>query len=191
MSFQIRKIVVSSETLYMEAGRSVDPPITRTAVAAVVINPCVGEYHNDLSGMSEAAEELGQRLSAKSVQWLRGEPHSYGKAAIVGLGGELEHAAAVLHPTLGKPMRAAVGGGSAIIPSTKKVGPAGTGIDVPLHYKDAAFVRSHFDAMEVRISDAPRDNEIVIIVATTDGGRPHPRVGGLSRSDAIGEDGLR
>lgn len=191
MSFQVRKIVVSSETLYMEAGRSVDPPITRTAVTAVVTNPCIGEYHNDLSAMSEAAEELGQKLSAMSVQWLRGEPHSYGKAAIVGLGGELEHAAAVLHPTLGKPLRAAVGGGSAIIPSTKKVGPAGTGIDVPLHYKDAALVRSHFDAMEVRISDAPRDNEIVIIVVTTDGGRPHPRVGGLSRSDAIGEDGLR
>ncbi len=191
MSFQVRKIVVSSETLHMEAGRSVDPPITRVSVAAVVTNPCIGKYYDDLTAMSESAEELGHELSTTSVQWLRGEPHSYGKAAIVGLRGELEHAAAVLHPTLGKPLRAAVGGGSAIIPSTKKVGPAGTGIDVPLHYKDAAFVRSHFDAMEVRISDAPRDDEIVIIVVTTDGGRPHPRVGGLSRSDAIGEDGMR
>src|SRR5919199_1889442 len=106
------------------------------------------------------------------------------KAAIVGEHGEYEHAAALLHPKLGAPLRAAVGGGKAIIPSAKKLGGPGTGIDVPLHFKDAAFVRSHYDAMEVRLPDAPRANEIVLAIVVTDGGRPHPRVGGLTKDEA-------
>jgi len=191
VNFEVRKVVVLSETLYREAGRPIAEPITRAAAAAVVTNPLAGGYHEDLSPLYEAAEDLGRELAAASIKCLRRAPESYGKAAVVGLGGELEHAAAVLHPTLGRPLREATGGGSAIIPSTKKVGPAGTAIDVPLHYKDAAFVRTHFDAMEVRIPDAPRDNEIVLIVVITDGGRPHPRVGGLTLADAVGTDGLR
>lgn len=191
MRFVIRKVVVTAETLYREADRPIAEPITRAAAAAVVTNPFAGGYHDDLSPLYDAAEELGQELSAASIKCLRRAPESYGKAAVVGLAGELEHAAAVLHPTLGRPLREAAGGGSAIIPSTKKVGPAGTAIDVPLHYKDAAFVRTHFDAMEVRIPDAPRDNEIVVIIVITDGGRPHPRVGGLTLVDAVGKDGLR
>ena len=119
------------------------------------------------------------------------EVESYGKAAIIGGNGELEHGAALLHPTLGKPFRAAIGGGKALIPSAKKMGYPGAAIDVPLGYKDAAFVRSHFDAMEVRVPDAPRDNELVLILSITNCGRPHPRIGGLQKEEAKCEDGLR
>jgi hypothetical protein len=191
MTFEIRKTLVVTETTYRDAGRSLDSPLMKVAVAGVVVNPYAGEFHEDLSPMYAPAEELARELADTAVRYLDGPPQSYGKAAIVGLAGELEHAAAVLHPTLGKPLRAATGGGAAIIPSTKKVGVAGTAIDVPLHYKDAAFVRTHFDAMEVRVPDAPRDNEIVVIIAVTNGGRPHPRVGGLTVAAADGTDGLR
>lgn len=191
MKFQIRKIQLTSETTYAEAGRPVERPITRVAAAAVVTNEYAGQWRDDLSPMYDAAAEVAADLAQRAVAALAGEPESYGKAAIVGLDGELEHAAAVLHPSLGKPLRDAVGGGTSIIPSAKKAGAAGTAIDVPLHYKDAAFVRTHFDAMEVRIPDAPRPNELVIAVAVTDGGRPHPRVGGLTIEEADGADGLR
>jgi hypothetical protein len=116
---------------------------------------------------------------------------SYGKAAIVGERGELEHCAALLHPSLGKPLRDSVGGGKAIIPSAKKLGYPGAAIDVPLHFKNAAFVRTHFDAMEVRLPDAPRADELVLIVVVTDAGRPFPRIGGLTMGEVKGEDGLR
>ena len=116
---------------------------------------------------------------------------SYGKAALVGEDGELEHAAAILHPSMGGPVRAAVGRGAALIPSAKKRGGPGATLDVPLGHKDAAFVRSHFDGMEVRIADAPRAGEILVAIAITDSGRPLPRVGGLAKQDIKGEDGLR
>lgn len=191
MSFQIRKTVVVSETVQVEGDRMVDPPITRVTAAAVVTNPYAGAYTDDLSPMYDWSEDLAGTLAELAVQQLTGEVESYGKAAIVGLHGEIEHAAAVLHPRLGTPLRAAVSGGTAIIPSAKKSGPAGTSIDVPLHYKNAAYVRSHFDSIEVRIHDAPRDDEIVVVIAVTDGGRPHPRVGGLTVGNATGQDGLR
>jgi hypothetical protein len=158
---------------------------------AVIANPFAGRFEADLGPLVRLGEELGALLGKRATETLGGSVESYGKAAIVGLDGELEHAAALLHPTLGTPFRAAVGGGKAIIPSAKKVGVAGTAIDVPLHYKDAAFVRSHFDAMEVRVADAPRPDEIVLALVVTDGGRPHPRVGGLTMAEARGEDGLR
>jgi hypothetical protein len=138
--------------------------------------------------------ELGDLLGRRAVAALgvpSSEIESYGKAAIVGAGGELEHAAAILHPRLGKPLRSAVQQGAALIPSSKKMGGAGTSIDVPLGHKDAANVRSHFDAMEVRLHDGPRTNEILVAVAVTDSGRPLPRVGGLTHADAIGKDELR
>ncbi len=116
---------------------------------------------------------------------------SYGKGAIVGAQGELEHAAAILHPKLGTPFREALGGGKAIIPSSKKMGGPGTELDVPIHYKDAAFVRSHFDAMPIRVQDAPRGDEIVVALVVTDSGRPLARVGGLKKEEAKKEDGLR
>ena len=116
---------------------------------------------------------------------------SYGKAAVVGENGEIEHAAAILHPKLGAPVRKALGKGAALIPSSKKRGGLGAAIDIPLGHKDAAFVRSHFDGMEVRIPDAPRADEIVVAIAVTDSGRPLARVGGLAKDQIKGEDGLR
>ncbi len=138
--------------------------------------------------------ELGDLLGRRAVAALGVEPpdiESYGKAAIVGEGGEWEHAAAILHPRLGKPLRDAVEHGAALVPSAKKMGGPGTPMDVPLGHKDAAYVRSHFDAIEVRIADAPRAGEIVVAVAVADSGRPLPRVGGLTTDEAKGEDGLR
>ena len=117
--------------------------------------------------------------------------HSYGKAAAVGEDGELEHAAALLHPTMGAPVRAALGGGAALIPSAKKRGGPGLTLDIPLGHKDAAYVRSHYDAIEIRIPDAPRAAEILVAIAITDGGRPLPRIGGLAIDAIKGEDGLR
>jgi len=117
--------------------------------------------------------------------------HSYGKAAAVGENGELEHAAAILHPKMGAPVRKVLSKGAALIPSSKKRSGPGTTLDIPLGHKDAAFVRSHFDGMEVQINDAPRANEIMVAVAVTDSGRPLPRVGGLTVSEVKGEDGLR
>ena len=138
-------------------------------------------------------EELGALLGEKCVAALGIDPaqaQSYGKAAMVGENGELEHAAAILHPRLGKPLRAAVEKGAALVASSKKMGSMGQVLDVPLGHKEAAYVRSHFDGMEVRINDAPRANEIMVAVAVTDSGRPLPRVGGLTHDEAEGMDGL-
>lgn len=186
-----RKLLTIVEEIHAEGGREVARPIRRVAAVAVIHNPFAGRFEADLGPLVQAGEELGALLGKRAVEALGGPVESYGKAAVVGLDGELEHAAAILHPTLGGPFRAAVGGGKAIIPSAKKLGTAGTAIDVPLHYKDAAFVRTHFDAMEVRVPDAPRPDEIVVALVVTDGGRPHPRVGGLTTAEAKGEDGLR
>jgi hypothetical protein len=175
-------------------GRPVDPPTRKALAMAVIENPCAGRYVENLDELVAIGEELGALLGQKCVQALDiapGAAHSYGKAAIVGEAGELEHAAAILHPKLGAPLRKAVDKGAALVPSAKKRGGLGTAIDVPLGHKDAAFVRSHFDAMEARVSDAPRANEIVVAVVVTDSGRPLPRVGGLQAHEAKGEDGLR
>ena len=188
---KIRKLVTVMEEIHADGGRRVDRPVKKVAAVAVIENPFAGRFVEDLQELIKTGEELGDLLGRRAVMALGAPVHSYGKAAIVGLDGEYEHAAAILHPTLGTPFRAAVGGGKAIIPSAKKLGPAGTAIDVPLHYKDAAFVRTHFDAMEVRVPDAPKPGEIVVVLVVTDGGRPHPRVGGLTKAEAKGEDGLR
>lgn len=189
---EIRKIVTEVQEIRYEGFKPLEKPIKRCYVAAVIKNPFAGGYHEDLSDLSEIGEYLGGYLSELAVKALDNEPiHNYGKGAIIGLNGELEHGAAILHPKLGKPMRAAIGGGKAIIPSAKKAGAAGTALDVPLHYKDAAFVRTHYDAIEVRIPDAPMADEIVVALAFTTGGRPHPRIGGLQVSEIKGEDGLR
>jgi hypothetical protein len=191
---EIRKYVTIVEETAMEGGKRVDPPTRKAAAIAVIKNPFAGKYVENLNELIETGEELGGILTKRAVEALRIPPHqaeSYGKAAIVGVDGELEHAAAILHPKLGTPMREAVGGGKAIIPSAKKMGGPGTEIDVPLHYKDAAFVRSHFDAMSIRVPDAPRQDEIAVVVVVTDSGRPHARIGGLKKEEAKKEDGLR
>ena len=190
---EIRKLVTIVEETRLEMGRAVDPPVKKAAAVAVIVNPFAGAYQEDLSALYDVGEELGALLGARAVAALGAgaELDSYGKGAIVGEQGELEHAAALLHPKLGAPLRTAVGGGKAIIPSAKKSGGPGTGLDVPLHYKDAAFVRTHYDAMEVRLPDAPRADEIVVAVVVTSGGRPHPRIGGLQKSEVKVGDGLR
>lgn len=188
---QLKRIYTFHEQVYSEGGRELPTPLQRVAAAAVIHNPFAGRYAEDLSELMAIGAELGHLLGERARAGLAGAaPHSYGKAAIVGLAGEREHAAALLHPRLGAPLRAVVDGGKALIPSAKKMGGPGTAIDIPLHYKNAMKVRSHFDAMEIRIPDAPAPDEIVVAVAVTDGGRPHARVGGLLLANVQGEDGL-
>ncbi|RZL91230.1 MAG: amino acid synthesis family protein [Variovorax sp.] len=194
MTTNIRKLVVQVDETRIEMGRAIEPPTRRAVAIAVIENPYAGRYSENLDELIAIGEELGALLGQKAVAALGiapGEAQSYGKAAIVGEAGELEHAAAILHPKLGAPLRIAVEKGAALVPSSKKRGTLGTAIDVPLGHKDAAFVRSHFDAIEARVSDAPRANEIVVAVAVTDSGRPLPRIGGLKLSEIKGEDGLR
>jgi hypothetical protein len=191
---KIRKLIVQVDETRIEMGRSIEPPVRKALAMAVIANPYAGRYAENLDELIAIGEELGGLLGEKCVQALGiqpGQAQSYGKAAIVGEAGELEHAAAILHPKLGAPLRKAVEKGAALVPSAKKRGGLGTAIDVPLGHKDAAFVRSHFDAMEARVSDAPRAGEIVVAVVVTDSGRPLPRIGGLQVSEIKGEDGLR
>ena len=194
MPAKIRKIIVQVDEIHIEMGQPVMPPTRRALAMAVIENPYAGRYSQNLDELIAIGEELGQLLGDKCVQALGiapGAAQSYGKAAIVGEAGELEHAAAILHPKLGAPLRKAVEKGAALVPSAKKLGGLGTAIDVPLGHKDAAFVRSHFDAMEARVADAPRAREIVVAVVVTDSGRPLPRIGGLQTSEIVGQDGLR
>ena len=194
MKAQIRKIIVQVDEIHIEMGRAISPPTRRALAMAVIHNPMAGSYTENLDELIAIGEELGGLLGDKCVKALGiapGEAQSYGKAAFVGEAGEIEHAAAILHPKLGAPLRLAVEKGAALVPSSKKRGTLGTAIDVPLGHKDAAFVRSHFDAMEARVSDAPRTNEIVVAVVVTDSGRPLARVGGLQAHEAKGVDGLR
>ena len=191
---RIRKLVVQVDETRIEMGQTVAPPARRALAMAVIENPYAGRYAENLDALIAIGEDLGGLLGARCVQALGiapGQAQSYGKAAIVGEAGELEHAAAILHPKFGAPLRAAVEKGAALVPSSKKRGGLGTAIDVPLGHKDAAFVRSHFDAMEARVSDAPRANEIVVAVVVTDSGRPLARIGGLQAHEIKGEDGLR
>ena len=194
MPANIRKIIVQVDEIHIEMGQPVNPPTRRALAMAVIDNPYAGRYSQNLDELVAIGEELGQLLGDRCVQALGiapGAAQSYGKAAIVGEAGELEHAAAILHPKLGAPLRKAVEKGAALVPSAKKLGGLGTAIDVPLGHKDAAFVRSHFDAMEARVADAPRAREIVVAVVVTDSGRPLARIGGLQASEIVGRDGLR
>jgi hypothetical protein len=194
MKAEIRKIVTFVEETHREMDRGITPPTRRAAAVAIVANPFAGKYVDDLTPLMDIGEELGALLAAKAVAALGikgGKAESYGKAAAVGENGELEHAAAILHPKLGTPVRKVLEKGAALIPSSKKRGGPGVALDIPLGHKDAAYVRSHFDGMEVRVNDAPRANEIMVAVAVTDSGRPLPRVGGLTKDQIKGEDGLR
>ena len=194
MEAKIRKTCVIVEETQRDMDRAVDPPTRKAAALAVIKNPVANKFQEDLEVLSEIGAELGEILGKMCVEALGIKPEeaeSYGKAAIVGENGEWEHAAAVLHPKLGGPLRKEVEKGAALVPSVKKMGGPGASIDVPLGHKDAAYVRSHFDGMEVRLADAPRANEILVVIAVTDSGRPFPRVGGLTVDEIVGEDGLR
>ena len=191
---QVRKIVTVVEDTHKEANQEINPPARKAAAVAVIHNPLAGRYEEDLEELMEIGAELGGLLGEKCVKALGISPQqaeSYGKAAIVGENGELEHAAAILHPRLGAPLRRQVEKGAALVPSSKKRAGPGAPVDVPLGHKDAAYVRSHFDAMEVRVCDAPAADELMVVVAVTDSGRPLPRVGGLTTAEVKGEDGLR
>ena len=194
MKAKLRKLIVSVEETRREMGKDVAPATRKAAAVAVIENPFAGKFADNLDPLIDIGEELGDVLGRRAVEALGikpGQAESYGKAAIVGEAGELEHAAAILHPKLGKPLRAAVEKGAALVPSAKKMGGVGSLIDVPLGHKDAAYVRSHFDGMEIRVADAPRANEIVVAVVVTDSGRPIPRVGGLTKDKIEGKDGLK
>ncbi|APX24175.1 MAG: amino acid synthesis family protein [Rhodobacteraceae bacterium] len=191
---KLRRIITLVEETRLEMGQAVTPPARRALAAAVIANPYAGVYAEDLSELIETGETLGARLGEEALAALGGGAdriEGYGKAALVGEAGELEHAAALLHPKLGAPLRAVIGGGRALVPSSKAIGRAGEILDVPLGHKDAAYVRSHFDGMRLRLPDAPRPNEIVVAVALQQTGRPLPRVGGLTHDQFVGEDGLR
>lgn len=194
MIAKIRKLAVTVEEVHAEMGKVIFPPTRKAVAVAVIANPYAGVYQDDLSLLSDVGAELGALLGKRCVEALGIAPEqaqSYGKAAMVGEAGELEHAAAILHPKLGAPLRLAVQKGAALVPSSKKMGGPGQVLDVPLGHKDAAYVRSHFDGIEVQLNDSPRAGEIMVAVAITDSGRPLARVGGLTHTEAEGKDGLR
>ena len=191
---KIRKMVTVVDEIHYEMGQQINPPTRRAAAIAVIENPFADKYVGDLEMLMQIGEELGAILGKRGIKALGIKPsaaQSYGKAALIGENGELEHGAAILHPRMGAPLRKEVEKGAALVPSSKKRGSMGDPLDIPLGHKDAAYVRSHFDGMEVRVNDAPRANEILVAIAVTDSGRPLPRVGGLSADAAEGKDGLR
>jgi hypothetical protein len=188
----VRKIVTSVEEIWHEGGPRAKKPYRRGAIAAVVANPYAGRYVEDLTPMMDALKPLGFRLAAALIKALGGpkKVDAYGKSVIVGVAGESEHAA-LWHVPGGYGMRELLDKSFAIVPSSIKVAPAGTVIDVPLHHRTAAYVRSHFDSVEMRVPDAPRPNEIVFILAMGAGGRVHDRMGGLKASEISKFDGQR
>lgn len=171
----IRRLVIVKDTINFE-GLSAVEPVTRVAACAIIANPFAGQPTDDLDPLLPMGAELGERLVKECLAALPHAAVSYGKAAIVGTSGEMEHAAALLHPRMGKPMRDAIGGGQAIIPSNVKIGSAGASIDIPLGHKDDVWSFNEIDTLTVTIGGAPRPEEIVVICALTDGGRPRPRV---------------
>lgn len=190
---QIRKMLTLVEEIHHEGGPPAEVPLRKGAVLAVLKNPYAGRYEADILPMMEALKPLGLAMAQKLLQALGGEVasiESYGKGAIVGTDGEQEHGA-LWHVPGGYAMREVLGGAKAIVPSSKKVGPPGSRLDVPITHIDASYVRSHFDAMEVGLNDAPRADEMVLVLVMTTGGRVHARVGGLAAADIQGQDGLR
>ena len=190
---ELRKFATVVEEIYHEGGPPAGEPLLRAAALAVIRNPFAGRYEPEIQWFMEKLKPLGLDMAQRLAKAVGGAERveGYGKGALIGAAGELEHAAALLHPRLGAPLRAAVARGAALVPSSKKMGGPGQSLDVPLGHKEAAYVRSHFDGVEVRLNDAPRADEIMVAVAVTDSGRPLPRVGGLRAAEVVGEDGLR
>ena len=191
MQLRIRKYQTFVEHIMTEAGIASTPPLRKIAVAAVIANPYAGKYVQDLQPLIDASAGLGQELADLAVQAMGAYPaESYGKAAIVGLAGEQEHANAVLTTTFANPLRDAVGGGKAWISSFTKRAAPGAAIDIPLASKDALYVRSHYDGMSIMFADAPLPDEIAVIVCLASRGRINARVGGLELGKIKGQDGL-
>jgi len=189
----VRKFLVQVEEIFHEGGPVAARPLKRGAVVAVIANPFAGRYVEEITGFMDDLKPLGLDMARRLIDAI-GEGASavegYGKGAIVGAAGELEHGA-LWHNPGGYAMRELLGNARAIVPSTKKVGGPGTRIDIPITHINASYVRSHFDAIEVGITDAPRSDEMAVILAMTTGARVHARVGGLAAADIKGEDGLR
>lgn len=187
LTIRVRKFYCVLEETYHDSGPVLAKPQRKVATLAVISNPFAGRYVEDLSPLSNFGTGLGRELTQRALLLMRtlpGDIQSFGKATVVGEAGELEHGAAFHHP-IGIAMREILGGAKAIVPSTKKVGGVGARINVPLHCKDNERVRSHFDAMEVGVNDAPRADELIVIVALADGPRPYARVGGLRYEEAL------
>jgi Amino acid synthesis len=188
----VRKLVVSVEDVWHDNGPRLTSPLRRGWCAAAVKNPYAGRYVEDIMAMMEALKPLGREMAARLVDALGGAAkiEGYGKGALVGLAGELEHGA-LWHVPGGYGMRDLLEGSHAIVPSTTKIGPAGRPIDIPIHHRVAAYVRSHFDTIEVRLADAPRPDEMLLVIGMTTGPRPHARVGGLRVDEIAKFDGQR
>ena len=189
----VRKRVVIVEEIFHEGGPVAAKPLRRAAVLAVIHNPFAGKYVPEIAGFMDDLNPLGLEMAKFLIAALGGVAkliEGYGKGAIVGTAGELEHGA-LWHVPGGYAMREILGNAKAIVASTKKVGGPGTRLDVPITHINASYVRSHFDAMEVGIADAPKSDEILLALVMTTGARVHARVGGLKASEIKGEDGLR
>jgi Amino acid synthesis len=186
----IRKWVTTIEDVLADGLRATERPIRRAVIGAVISNPYANRWSDDLELLERAGEVLATEFMNRALALLDGNVEAYGKGGVVGEHGELEHVAAILHPRFGHPTRS-LSGGISILPSVKKRGGQGTSVDIPVHHKTAMMIRSHFDAIEFRVPDAPQANEIVVALAVSNGGRPHSRVGGLLAEDAEGVDGIR
>jgi len=173
----IRKIALLREQAFSELGSPAQRPVVRAVAMVAMANPCAGRFVADLTALIEAGAELAARVAPDLLRLLDGPAVSYGKGAIVGTGGEMEHGHALLHPKMGAPLRAAIGGGAALIPSSVKIGPPGAALDLPLGHKDDAWSRPHFDAITLSLGDAPRHDEILVAIALADGGRLMHRIG--------------
>ena len=189
----VRKFLVQIEEIFHEGGPLAARPLKRGAVVAVIANPFAGRYVEEITGFMEDLKPLGLDMARRLIDAIGdgvSAVEGYGKGAIVGADGELEHGA-LWHNPGGYAMRELLGNAKAIVPSTKKVGGPGTRIDIPITHINASYVRSHFDAIEIGIADAPRSDEMAVILAMTTGARVHARAGGLAAADIKGEDGLR
>ena len=173
----IRKIALLREEAFAEMGTPGARPVVRAVAMIAIANPFAGRFVADLTELVDAGAELAERVAPDLLRMLGGPAVSYGKGAIVGSAGEIEHGHALLHPRMGKPLRAAIGGGAALIPSAAKIGAPGTALDLPLGHKDDAWSRGHFDAITVSLGDAPRPEEILVVMALCDGGRLLHRIG--------------
>jgi hypothetical protein len=174
---EIRKLITTREAIFSELGVTAPRPVVRAIGLAVIVNPFAGRFVDDLRPLFEAGAMLGERLMPDLVRLLDGSAVSYGKGAIVGVDGEMEHGGGCVHPMLGRPMRAAIGGGKAVISSNVKVAAAGTSLDVPLGHKDDSWSFPHFNTITVSVADAPRPNEILVVMSIADGGRLWNRCG--------------
>ena len=191
---EIRKVVTVVEETRKEMEQTLAVPVKRAAAIVVIKNPFTGKYQKDLTLLEEIGGQIGGILANMAREALgisKEECEGYGKGAIVGTRGEIEHGHAILHEKFGAPVREACGGGKAIIPGTVKVGGLGTALDVPTVYKHAFTVCSHYDSMPISVHDAPREDEILVVLVVTNSGRPLPRCSGLKKEDAKKEDGLR